>query len=124
MHDNELSLEILHQIQESAQKVVQRFQTIGKPNDFTDTSNGVEKMDAICMMLIVIGESLKKLDKVTDNNLLSKYPDVDWKKAKGMRDIITHHYADINADTVFFTCKRKIPDLLGTIQKIIKDLKV
>lgn len=124
MHDNELSLEILHQIQESAQKVVQRFQTIGKPNDFTDTSNGVEKMDAICMMLIVIGESLKKLDKVTDNNLLSKYPDVDWKKAKGMRDIITHHYADINADTVFFTCKRKIPDLLGTIQKIINDLKV
>lgn len=68
MHDNELSLEILHQIQESAQKVVQRFQTIGKPNDFTDTSNGVEKMDAICMRLIVIGESLKKLDKVTDNN--------------------------------------------------------
>ncbi|WP_289020593.1 HepT-like ribonuclease domain-containing protein [Desulfobacter postgatei] len=124
MRDNELILEILHQIQESAQKVIQRFQIISKPNDFTDTLNGVEKMDAICMMLIVIGESLKKLDKLTDNDLLSKYPDIDWKKAKGMRDIITHHYADINADTVFFTCKRKIPDLLGTIQKIINDLKV
>jgi uncharacterized protein with HEPN domain len=123
MRDNELILEILRQIEESAQKVVQRFQTISKPNDFTDTSDGVEKMDAICMMLIVIGESLKKLDKVTDNDLLSNYPDVDWKKAKGMRDIITHHYADINAETVFFTCKRKIPDLLGTIQKIINDLK-
>lgn len=77
MRDNELVLEILHQIQESARKVIQRFQTIRKPNDFTDTSNGVEKMDAICMMLIVIGESLKKLDKLTDNDLLSKYPDVD-----------------------------------------------
>lgn len=124
MRDNELILETLHQIQESAQKVVQRFQTISNPNDFTNTSAGVEKMDAICMMLIVIGESLKKLDKLTDNDLLSKYPDVDWKKAKGMRDIITHHYADINAETVFFTCKRKIPDLFGTIQKIINDLKV
>jgi len=124
MHDKELILEILHQVQESAQKVVQRFQKIRTPNDFTDTSDGVEKMDAICMMLIVIGESLKKLDKVTGNDLLSKYPDVDWKKAKGMRDIITHHYADINPDTVFFTCKRKIPGLLGTIQKIINDLKV
>ena len=123
MRDNELILEILHQIRKSAQKVVQRFQAISKPNDFTDTSAGVEKMDAICMMLIVIGESLKKLDKVTDNQLLSKYPDVDWKKAKGMRDIITHHYADINADAVFFTCKNKIPDLLETIQKIINDLK-
>lgn len=122
MRDNELTLEILHQIKESAQKIVQRFQAISNSNDFTDTSAGVEKMDAICMMLIVIGESLKKLDKVTDNKLLSKYPDVDWKKAKGMRDIITHHYADINADTVFFTCKKKIPDLLGTIQKVINDL--
>lgn len=45
MRDNELILEILHQIQESARKVIQRFQTIRKPNDFTDTSNGVEKMD-------------------------------------------------------------------------------
>jgi uncharacterized protein with HEPN domain len=124
MRDNELILEILHQIQESAQKVVQRFEPISRPNDFTDTTSGVEKMDAICMMLIVIGESLKKLDKMTDNDLLTKYPDVDWKKAKGMRDIITHHYADINAETVFFTCKKKIPDLLGTIQKIINDLKV
>jgi len=123
MHDAELVLEILRQIEDAARKVLQRFQVIKNPNDFTDTVAGMEKMDAICMMLIVIGESLKNLDKVTDNELLSKYPDVDWKKAKGMRDIITHHYADIHAETVFFTCGRKIPDLLATIKKIIKDLK-
>jgi uncharacterized protein with HEPN domain len=34
------------------------------------------------MMLIVIGESLKNIDKVTEEKLLSRYPDVDWKKAK------------------------------------------
>ena len=79
-------------------------------------------MDAICMMLIVIGESLKNLDKITEQKLLSQYPDVDWIKAKGMRDIITHHYADIHAETVFFTCKRKIPRLLDTIKKMITDL--
>lgn len=124
MPDMELTLEILTQIQDAAQKVVQRFQIINKPNDFSDTSAGMEKMDSICMMLIVIGESLKKLDKATDNKLLSKYPNIDWKKAKGMRDIITHHYADINAETVFFTCKKKIPGLLETIEKIINDLKV
>ena len=77
-------------------------------------------MDAICMMLIVIGESLKNLDKITDQQFLSQYPDVDWKKAKGMRDIITHHYADINAETVYYTCERKIPLLLETIQKMIR----
>jgi len=76
------------------------------------------------MMLIVIGESLKKLDKITEQRLLSQYPDVDWKKAKGMRDIITHHYATINPETVFYTCERKISPLLNTIQKMIKTLKI
>jgi uncharacterized protein with HEPN domain len=123
MPDNELTLEIMQQIEDAAKKVVLRFQAINNPNDFTDTAAGMEKMDAICMMLIVIGESFKKLDKVTEETLLSRYPDVDWKKAKGMRDIITHHYANINAETVFFTCKRKIPALLDTIQRIIHELK-
>lgn len=123
MPDNELILEIIQQIEDAAKKVVLRFQVINNPNDFTDTVAGMEKMDAICMMLIVIGESLKNLDKVTEGKLLSRYPDVDWKKAKGMRDIITHHYANINAETVFFTCKRKIPALLDTIQRIIHEFK-
>jgi uncharacterized protein with HEPN domain len=123
MPDNELILEIIQQIEDAAKKVVLRFQVINNPNDFTDTAAGMEKMDAICMMLIVIGESLKNLDKVTEGKLLSRYPDVDWKKAKGMRDIITHHYANINAETVFFTCKRKIPALLDTIQRIIHELE-
>lgn len=123
MLNKELVLEILRQIEDSAQKVIDRFQIIDEPGDFTDTAAGMEKMDAICMMLIVIGESLKNLDKITDQIFLSQYPDVDWKKAKGMRDIITHHYADINAETIFFTCKRKIPQLFTTIQKMKNDLK-
>ena len=47
MPDLELTLEILTQIQDAAQKVVQRFQIINKPNDFSDTSAGMEKMDSI-----------------------------------------------------------------------------
>lgn len=123
MPDEELILEVLSQIEDAARKIVHRFQVIDKPGDFTDTSAGMEKMDAICMMLIVIRESLKKLDKITDHKMLSQYPEVEWKKAKGMRDIITHHYADIHAETVFYTCQRKIPLLLDTIQKMIKSLK-
>ena len=97
MPNKELVIEVLHQIETAAQKAADRFQVIKKPADFTDSPAGVEKMDAICMMLIVIGESLKNLDKITDQQFLSQYPDVDWKKAKGMRDIITHHYAEIHA---------------------------
>jgi len=123
MRDKELTLEVLRQIEEAAAKIVSRFQGICRVSDFTDSQAGLEKMDAICMMLIVIGESLKNLDKITEGNLFPRYPEVDWKKAKGMRDILTHHYADINAETVFYTCKKKIPQLLETIRKMIKDLR-
>lgn len=75
------------------------------------------------MMLIVIGESLKNLEKITGGMLLPQYPEVDWKKAMGMRDIITHHYADLQAETVFYTCKRKIPPLLEAVRKITQDLQ-
>jgi uncharacterized protein with HEPN domain len=122
MRDNELCLEVLRQIETAAEKITNRFKMIHQVSDFTDSPEGVEKMDSICMMLIVIGESLKNLDKITDGKLLLQYREVDWQKAKGMRDIITHHYADINAETVYFTCKKKIPILLETIRQIIQDL--
>ncbi len=122
MRDQELTLEVLRQIEEAAAKIIVRFEAIHQVSDFTDSSAGVDKMDAICMMLIVIGESLKNLDKITGGTLLPQYPEVDWKKAKGMRDILTHHYADINAEAVFYTCKEKIPQLRKTIRKMIEDL--
>ena len=123
MRDKALILEVLLQIDEAAAKIVARFQSIHQVSDFIDNPVGVEKMDAICMMLIVIGESLKNLDKITDGSFLTQYPQVDWKKAKGMRDILTHHYADIDAEAVFNTCKEKIPQLRETIRRMIEDLR-
>jgi uncharacterized protein with HEPN domain len=123
MSDKEFVLEVLQQIEEAAGKVVDRFKVIHQVSDFTDSPAGTEKMDAICMMLIVIGESLKNLDTITGGTLLPQYPQVDWKKAKGMRDILTHHYVDINPEAVFLTCRDKIPQLLNIIQEMIKELK-
>ncbi len=65
---------------------------------------------------------VEDLDKITGGKLLPQYGEVDWKKAKGMRDILTHHYADINAEAVFNTCKEKIPTLRDTIIKMMLEL--
>ncbi|MCD4708659.1 MAG: DUF86 domain-containing protein [Candidatus Sabulitectum sp.] len=124
MSDNtQLIIEVLTHIEKASAKILSRFSDIQSPSDFVDSAEGATKMDAICMMLIVIGESLKNLDKITNSELLVRYPQVNWKKAKGMRDIITHHYVDINPQAVYFTCNRKIPALLKTIRKMINELK-
>ncbi len=122
MYDKELVRDILAQILEATQKISQRFQPIKKVSDFTDSPAGMEKLDSICMLLIAIGESLKNIDKITNNSLLIQYPGIDWKGVKGLRDIITHQYFDIDAEEIFRVCEKYIPPLSKTIEKIISDL--
>lgn len=122
MFDKELTKEILRQILTAATRIERRFNGIHTPDDFLLSNAGIDKLDAICMMLIAIGENLKNLDKVTDGRMLVKYPEVDWKGAKGMRDIISHHYFDLNAEVVFSVCKDRIPGLIKVITKIDKSI--
>jgi uncharacterized protein with HEPN domain len=79
-------------------------------------------LDAISMMLIAVGESFKKIDKITGETLLSKHADIDWKGVKGIRDIISHHYFDINAEIVFNVCNQHIPVLKSVCIKMIKEM--
>ena len=82
----------------------------------------MEKLDSICMLLIAIGEALKNLDKATNKTLLLRYPQVDWKKAKGMRDIISHHYFEADAEVIYDVCKYNIAELAQIINKMIKEI--
>ena len=123
MHDKELILEILEQIYDSTRKVLKRFEPIKSAHEFTDSDSGMEKLDAICMQLIAIGEALNNLDKITDDSLLLNYPQIDWKKVKGMRDVISHHYFDIDAEAIFKVCTDHIEQLAEVTKKIIKDVR-
>jgi len=101
MSDKELILSIFKNIAWSLEQIMKRFQSIQSSEDFLKDDIGLEKLDSICMQLINTGEALKEIDKLTGGSLLLNYPAIDWKKAKGLRDIITHHYFDIDAETVF-----------------------
>ena len=73
--------------------------------------------------LIAVGESLKKIDAITERKLLVKYPEIEWKKIKGIRDFISHHYFDLDADVIFNICQNHIADLLRTLKKILQDIQ-
>ena len=122
MYDKNIVIDILQQTHEAARRVIARFEPITKVGDFTNSEEGMGKLDSICMLVIAIGESLKNIDKITDKSLLNQYPEIDWKGAMGMRDIITHHYFDIDAEEIFWVCKHQIKPLADMIEKIIKDI--
>ena len=123
MYDKSLVVEILLQILNASKTVAQRFEVVDSIDYFIDTPEGQEKLDSICMQLIAIGESLKNIDKITNKTLLEKYPQVDWKGAKGIRDIISHHYFDLDAEEIYFVCDTKLDTLIKTIEIILEDLK-
>lgn len=123
MYNRELTAEIFRNIIWAIEQITKRFQAIEASEDFIKDDQGLEKLDSICMQLINIGEALKEIDKLTEGKLLVKYPAVDWKKAKGMRDIITHHYFDIDAETVFTVCSRHLPEMKSVLEIILLEIE-
>lgn len=123
MLDKKLIDAILGQILEASGRIERRLSTIQSPDDFLITDDGVDRLDAICMMLIAIGESLKYLDKISDGLLFGRYTEVDWKGAKGISDIISHHYFDVDAEIIFSACKERLPLLVKTVRKMKKEME-
>lgn len=121
-YDRELVTDMLDNMLWALDQIQKRFKAIGTASDFLDSDSGLEKLDSICMQLINIGEALKRIDKITRQQLLKRYSDIEWKKVMGMRDIITHHYFDIDAETVFTVCDEHVPRLQRTLEKIQKDI--
>ena len=52
----------------------------------------------------------------------SHYPEIDWKGVMGMRDIIAHHYFDIDAVIVFDVMKNNLSSIKTAIDKMLSDL--
>jgi len=122
MFDKEFVLEILTQIHGAILRSQKRFVPILSADDFTNSESGMEKLDAICMQLIAIGESLKKIDNVTEKKLLKKYSEIDWKRVKGLRDIISHHYFDVDAEVIYDVCENHLDMLRTAVEKMMADL--
>jgi uncharacterized protein with HEPN domain len=103
-------------------RLLERTVQVRSADDFRLSPWGMEKLDAACMILIAVGESVKTLDKLTNKQLLPTYPSIDWKGVMGMRDVIAHHYFDVDADAVFSIIKEDIPPLKAAIDFFIKNL--
>ena len=107
--------ETLKNIDTAITRLQERSLEIQSVNDYLTSPIGMEKLDAACMVLIALGESVKTLDKLTDKKLLPTYPSIDWKGVMGVRDIIAHHYFEVDPDAVFDIIKNDLNPLKEAI---------
>ena len=121
MHDEELLYYSLKRIASTIERIINNSQAIDDSQYYVLSPAGMERLESTCMLLLAIGESIKGIDKMTQKQLLPNYPEVDWKGAMGIRDIIAHHYFDIDESIVFDVVKNKLPGMLETINKMIEE---
>ena len=118
MSDTPLLKELLRQILEGISRIERRFEPIDSADDFSKDNDGVDRLDGIAMMLIGIGECLKRFEKSGGKSLLEQHDNIDWKGAKGIRDFLSHQYFDIDTEIVFAICQNHIQDLKTAILAI------
>jgi uncharacterized protein with HEPN domain len=112
------TLELLDFILDSIVLVKKRFANIDTSDDFLKDDDTLTKMEAILMRLQATGEALKNIYK-RDFEFLAKVAPKDyWSKVIRFRDLLSHHYTDIQADEVFDICENKIDELEKKIQKL------
>lgn len=70
---------------------------------------------AVLHKLAVIGEAARHLRE----DFVPRYPEVDWDKAAGLRNIIAHEYFSIDYDIVYRTARGSLPKLREQIAAIL-----
>ena len=117
-------LEMLGFIRHQSEFIIETTSDVKKVDELLVTTAGMVLYNSTCMCLQTVGETVKKINDMTDNGFFSVYyPQIPWRAIIGMRNIISHEYSATDPEKVFNTAKVNIPELLQVIETIINDVE-
>ena len=93
----------LEDIREAIDKV--RNYTAGPTRESFAQDN--MRIDAVIRNLEIIGEAAKMVPE----SIRTRFPLVEWKKIAGLRDILAHHYFEVDLDIIWDILQNKLPEL-------------
>jgi uncharacterized protein with HEPN domain len=83
---------------------------------FDEFSKDRRRRDAVIRNFQVIGEAIKNLHP----ELRERYPDTNWKKIAGFRDVLTHVYFGIKLTIIWDSATNELPILKKEIRHILR----
>ena len=86
--------------------------------NFEDFSNNELIQDGVIRNLEIIGEAVKNLP----DDIKKHYPEVEWRKIAGLRDILIHAYFGVDLEIIWDIVKNKVPELKEMVRKILSNL--
>lgn len=79
----------------------------------------IEKQDAVIRRLAIIGEAIKNVP----DDIRAKYPEVPWRDAAGLRDVVVHEYFGVSLEVIWAVAIKELPVLKEQVLKIQEELK-
>lgn len=73
--------------------------------------------DAVLRNIEIVGEAVKQIP----TEVREQYPEVDWRRIAGMRDVVAHHYFSIHDEIVWDIVVNKIPELTEKVKTILQN---
>jgi uncharacterized protein with HEPN domain len=102
----------LEDMAEAAEKV--RRYTAGM--DFEAFAANDAIVDAVLHNVQHIGEAASHVPA----DVQARYPDVDWARMRGMRNVLVHTYASVRLDVVWGVVEQRIPILIPRLREILE----
>jgi uncharacterized protein with HEPN domain len=101
----------LQDIAESCAKVLRFTAGLSLPDLLSDE----KAYDAVIRNLEIIGEAAKHIS----TDLRKQLPEVEWRKAAGLRDMLAHAYFGIDNDILWDVVQNKIPELAEAVNTFL-----
>jgi uncharacterized protein with HEPN domain len=90
---------------------IERYTASGEREFLADAKT----QDAVIRQMAIIGEAASKLSP----GFKAKHPEIPWREAIGMRNILIHDYSETNINRVWQTVAKDLPPLKRVLQAIL-----
>ncbi len=101
---------------EDVLECIKNIEDYVKGFSYSEFSKNKMMRDAVIRNLEIIGEAVKNVPTEVRN----KFPETDWKKIAGLRDILIHAYSGINEQILWDIVENKIPELKKQVKVMLK----